>query len=205
MNHQTAWGREKLSTLFILLSLIITLITSLGVTFLDVKIHNIELIDGDLYTIITNKGNVNIVPEDILRIERSNTRKTITGETQELGKIFTSKGFIYISSKDTYAPIGNKLMKSVDSLGLPLWERSGVDWETIKKLRYSIGIPEKHTGLILFLLELRNVALTIGCIALIVLIFPLRLDGEHAEDMRTSSQVTEIQREKYTEIEKLVK
>src|SRR5690554_6087838 len=181
MNHQTTWGREKLSTLFIVLSLITTLITSLGVTFLDVKINNIELIDGELYTIITNKGNVNIVPEDILRIERSNTKKAFTGETQELGKIFTNKGFIYLSSKDTYAPIGYELMKSVDSLGMPLWERSGVDWETIKNLRYSIGIPDKHTGLILFLLDLRNIALTIGCLALLVLIFPLRLDAESAE------------------------
>ncbi|NMA69762.1 MAG: hypothetical protein GX958_10120 [Desulfitobacterium sp.] len=205
MNHLTALGREKLSTLVIILSLIITLITSLGVTFLDVKINNIELIDGELYTIITDKGNVNIVPGDILRIERSNTKRTLTSEAQELGKIFTNKGFIYLSSKDKYAPIGNELMKSVDNLGLPLWERSGVDWKTIKKLRYSIGIPEQYTNLVVFLLDLRNIALTIGCIALLVLIFPLRINDDKNEEASTANQVQELQREKFAEIEKLVK
>lgn len=205
MHQQTTFGREKLSTLVIILSLIITIITSVGVNLLDVKINNIELIDGQLYTIITDKGNVNIIPDDILRIERSYTKEPITGESLELGKIYTSKGFIYLSSKDTYASIGQKLMKSVDSLTLPIWERAGVDWETVKKQRYSIGTPARYTNLLMFLLELQNTALAIGGLALVILIFPFRLDEEKTEGTIANGQVQEIKGDEFPEIESMVK
>ncbi len=205
MHHLTEFGREKLSTLVIILSIIITLLTSIGVKFLDVKINNIELIDGQLYSVITNKGNINIIPEDILRIERSYTKEPITGENLELGKIYTNKGFIYLSSKDTYSSIGQELMKSVDSLSLPFWERSGVDWETVKKQRYSIGTPGKHIPLLMFLLELQNTALAIGGIALVILIFPLRLDEVKSQSTLATGQVQEVKEDELPDLESMVK
>lgn len=188
MQQGNKLGREQLSSLVILFCLILTILTSVGVNFLDVKVLNIELIDRELYSIITEKGNVNIHPDDILRIERSYTKESLTGESVELDKIYTDKGFIYLSSQAFYAETGQKLMNSVDYFGLPLWERSGVDWQSIKKYGYSVGTPPNQVPVLFFLISLQYVALSIGGIALTVLVFPLRLGEEEWENTSKQSQ-----------------
>jgi hypothetical protein len=167
-------GRERLSGITIMLSLILVIFTLIGINSLDVKVLNIELVDRELYTVVTEKGNVNIHPADILRIERTYTKAPLTGATIELDKIYTEKGFIYLSSADSFAELGRKLMNSVDFFGLPTWERTNTNWETVKPYSYSIGTPSKQIPLIFLLLSLQYIALSLGGFALTVLIFPIR-------------------------------
>ncbi len=181
-------GRERLSSLIIIFCLFLTVLTSIGVNYLDVKVLNIELIDRELYTVITEKGNVNIHPDDVLRIERTYTKEAFTGEAVELDKIYTDKGFVYLSSQAPYAELGQKLMNTVDYYGFPLWERSGVDWNSLTKYSYAVGTPAQQVPLLFFLLSLQYAALTIGGIALIVLVFPLRLGEEEWESSSAFAQ-----------------
>jgi len=191
MEQDHKLGRERLSSLVILFCLTLTILTSIGVNYLDVKVLNIELIDRELYSIITEKGNVNIHPDDILRIERTYTKEAFTGEPVELDKIYTDKGFVFLSSQARYAESGKKLMNSVDYYGLPLWERSGVDWKSLKKYSYAVGTPAQQVPILFFLISLQYAALSIGGIALLILIFPLRLEEEDWEN--SSSFVQEEQ------------
>nr|WP_242954713.1 hypothetical protein [Desulfitobacterium chlororespirans] len=155
---------------------------------MDVKVLNIELIDRELYTVITEKGNVNIHPDNVLRIERTYTKEAFTGEPVELDKIYTDKGFVYLSSQAPYAELGKKLMDTVDYYGLPLWERSGLDWNSLKKYSYAVGTPAQQVPLLFFLISLQYAVLTIGGIALIVLVFPLRLGEEEWESSSAFAQ-----------------
>ncbi|SHN84324.1 hypothetical protein [Desulfitobacterium chlororespirans] len=181
-------GRERLSSLIIIFCLFLTVLTSIGVNYLDVKVLNIELIDRELYTVITEKGNVNIHPDNVLRIERTYTKEAFTGEPVELDKIYTDKGFVYLSSQAPYAELGKKLMDTVDYYGLPLWERSGLDWNSLKKYSYAVGTPAQQVPLLFFLISLQYAVLTIGGIALIVLVFPLRLGEEEWESSSAFAQ-----------------
>ncbi|MEA5025731.1 MAG: hypothetical protein AAGU75_19085 [Bacillota bacterium] len=181
-------GRERLSSLIIIFCLFLTVLTSIGVNYLDVKVLNIELIDRELYTVITEKGNVNIHPDNVLRIERTYTKEAFTGEPVELDKIYTDKGFVYLSSQAPYAELGQKLMNTVDYYGFSLWERSGVDWNSLTKYSYAVGTPAQQVPLLFFLLSLQYAALTIGGIALIVLVFPLRLGEEEWESSSAFAQ-----------------
>lgn len=170
--------RERLSGITIILSLILVIFTLISVNWVDVKVVNMELVDRGLYTIVTEKGNVNIQPENILRIERTYTKASLTGAPVELDKIYTDKGFIYLSSTDSFAEIGRELMNSVDYYGLPTWERPNTDWQSVKPYSYSIGISSKQIPVLFFFLSLQYAALSLGGIALIVLIFPLRFRKE---------------------------
>lgn len=188
MVQDNKFGRERLSSLIIIFCLFLTVLTSIGVNYLDVKVLNIELIDRELYTVITGKGNVNIHPDDVLRIERTYAKEAFTGEPVELDKIYTDKGFIYLSSQTPYAELGQKLMNTVDYYGFPLWERSGVDWNSLKKYSYAVGTPAQQVPLLFFLISLQYAVLTIGGIALIVLVFPLRLGEEEWESSSAFAQ-----------------
>lgn len=184
--------RERLSGITIILSLILVIFTLISVNWVDVKVVNMELVDRGLYTIVTEKGNVNIQPENILRIERTYTKASLTGAPVELDKIYTDKGFIYLSSTDSFAEIGRELMNSVDYYGLPTWERPNTDWQSVKPYSYSIGISSKQISVLFFFLSLQYAALSLGGFALIVLIFPLRF---RKEVQQSKSQFTQQDQE----------
>jgi len=181
--------RERLSGITIVLSLILVIFTLISVNWVDVKVVNMELVDSGLYTIVTEKGNVNIQPENILRIERTYTKASLTGAPIELDKIYTDKGFIYLSSTDSYAEIGRELMNSVDYYGLPTWERQNTDWRTVQPYSYSIGTPTKQIPFLFFFLSLQYAALSLGGIALTVLIFPIHLKKENVLNKAPFSQL----------------
>lgn len=197
MQQIKSLGRERLSGITIILSLILVIFTLFAVNLLDVKVVNMELVDRGLYTIVTEKGNVNIHPDDILRIERTYTKAPLTGAQIELDKIYTNKGFIYLSSADSFAQVGRELMNSVDNLWLPTWERENTDWETVKPYSYSIGTPSKQIPFLFFFLSMQYAVLSIGGIALTILIFPLHFKSEvklskspysHLEQENTSEE-----------------
>ncbi|GAB6151692.1 hypothetical protein JCM17380_04420 [Desulfosporosinus burensis] len=183
--------RERIAGATILISLFIILLSMIGILLADAKVSNIELVDRGLYTIITNNGPINVSQEDILRIEKTYTKAAITGTAVELDKIYTTKGFIYISSLDPFYETGNQLINSVDSEGKPVWipsnntgsevtldQRQRANLSLVKPFNYAIGTSSKLVIVIFSVLSMQYLALSIGGLALIVLIFPLRLGTE---------------------------
>jgi hypothetical protein len=162
----------------------------MSIRLLDVKVSNIELVDQGLYTVITDNGPINVSQDDILRIERTYTKAAITGTPVELARIYTSKGFVYLSSLDPYYKTGLELINSVDFEGKPVWIRSNkseateseqswnqlhnINLRTVQPFSYAIGTPPKLASLVFSVLSLQYLALAIGGTALVILIFPLR-------------------------------
>ena len=183
--------RERITGAIIVISLFIILKSMIIMGLLDVKVSNIELVDRGLYTIITDTGPINVGEEDILRIERTYTKAAITGTSVELDKIYTTKGFIYISSLDPFYKAGNQLMNSVDFERMPIWiysqnvgsditlsQRQSANLKLVKSFNYAIGTSNNRVNVTSIILSLQYIALSIGGIALIILIFPLRLVTE---------------------------
>lgn len=182
--------REYITGAIIFISIFVIIMSVVSIRFLDVNVSNIEFVDRGLYTVITDNGPINVSQDDILRIERTYTKVAITGTPVELVRIYTSKGFIYISSLDPFYKTGHQLINSVDFEGKPVWIRSNrseateseqswrqllnTNMKTIQPFRYAIGTPSKLAVLVFSVLSLQYLALTIGGIALVILIFPLR-------------------------------
>jgi len=182
--------RERISGVLIFISLFVILMTMAGIRFLDVKVTNIELIDRGLYSIITENGPVNIGKEDILRIERTYTKSAMTGSPVELDKIYTTKGFIYLSSLDPFYKMGKELINSVDFEGKEVWihayngtgsevsidQGQNANLKLVQPFGYAIGTSAKLVSVLFSILSLQYLALAIGGLALMILIFPLRLE-----------------------------
>jgi len=184
--------RERIAGAIIFISLFVILLSMIGIRLLDVKVSNIELIDRGLYTVITDNGPINVGSEDILRIERTYTKAAITGAPVELDRIYTTKGFIYITSLDPFYNIGHQIINSVDFDGKPVWIHSSNNQTSdsgmtqaklmndnlraVQSFSYAIGTPSKLSSLVLSVISLQDLALAIGGMALMILIFPLRFE-----------------------------
>lgn len=166
-------GREQIAALIIYSCIALTLISLIAVRALAVKAINVEAVDRGLYTVITQKGAVNVNSDDVLRIERTYTKAAVTGIPVEIDKIYTTKGFIYSSSTDYYYENTRQLINSVDFYGLAIWERENTTWQSVQPFAYAIGTPKAQIQLVFFLLSLQYYLLSIGGIALVILIFPL--------------------------------
>lgn len=183
--------RERFAGLIIFCCLLISILSMLGIRLLDVKVTNIKVVNNG-FSIITDYGPINIEKNDILRIERTYPKVAITGTILEQDKIYTPKGFIYISQLDPFwSTTGTQLLNSVDPKGYPVWipptnnqagetEKSQIQLQNenlkmIQQFSYAIGTPEKYKTLVFLVLKLQNLALAVGALALLVLIFPLRL------------------------------
>lgn len=183
--------RECITGAIILICIFIIMLSVVSIRFLDVKVSNIELVDRGLYTVITDKGSINVNQDDILRIERTYTKVAITGMPVELDRIYTIKGFIYITSLDPFYQTGRQLMNSVDFEGKPVWIRSNkseatesaqswsqiinTNQRTVQPFSYAIGTPSKRVSLVFSILSLQYIVLAIGGMALAILIFPMKL------------------------------
>ncbi len=183
--------RECIAGMVILICILVIILSVVSLRFLDVKVSNIELVDRGLFTVITDRGPVNISHDDVLRIERSYTKVAITGTPVEMVRISTVKGFIFMSSLDKYYKTGQQLMNSVDYEGKPVWIRSSKseateseqswnqllnsNYKSVQQYSYAIGTPSKLASVVFFVLSLQYLALAIAGVALIIFIFPLRL------------------------------
>ena len=183
--------REYITGVIIFICIFAIILSVVSIRFLDVKVSNIELVDRGLYTVITDNGPINVSQDDILRIERTYSKVAITGSPVELDRIYTIKGFIYISSLDPFYKTGHQLINSVDFEGKPVWIRSNksqatesqqswnqllnTNLRTVQPFSYAIGTPSKLASLVFSVLSLQYLALAIGGTALVILIFPLRL------------------------------
>ena len=183
--------REYITGAIIFISIVVLILSVVCIRFLNVNISNIELVDRGLYTVVTDNGPINVSQDDILRIERTYTKAAITGTPVELDRIYTIKGFIYISSLDPFYKAGQQLINSLDLEGKPVWIRSNksvatesqqsrneqlnINQRTIQPFSYAIGTPSKISSIVFSLLSLQYLALAIGGMALLILIFPLRM------------------------------
>ncbi|MHB8074799.1 hypothetical protein [Desulfosporosinus fructosivorans] len=183
--------RERITGAIVLISIVVILLSIVSIRFLDVKVSNVELVDRGLYTVITEKGPINVGLDDILRIERTYTKAAITGAPVELDRIYTTKGFIYLSSLDPFYETGRQLINSVDPDGKPVWilsNKNGTtgsertsnqllndNLRTVQPFNYAIGTPSKLASLVSAVLSLQYLTLAIGGMALVILIFPMRL------------------------------
>ncbi len=183
--------RECITGAIILICIVTVILSVVSIRFMDVKVSNIELVDRGLYTVITDNGPINVSQDDILRIERTYTKAAITGTPVELDRIYTTKGFIYISSLDPFYKTGHQLINSVDFEGKPVWVLSNKNQateseqnlnqllsdnlRTVQPFSYAIGTPAKIAALVSAVLSLQYLALSIGGMALVILIFPMKL------------------------------
>lgn len=183
--------RESITGVIILICILVIILSVVSMRLLDVKVTNIELVDRGLYTVITENGPINVSQDDILRIERTYPKVAITGTIVEQDRIYTTKGFIYITGLDPFFNTGHKMINSVDFEGKPIWIRSdkneatesaeswnqqlNTNLRTVQPFSYAIGTPPKLVSLIFSVLSLQYLALAVGGMALVILIFPLRL------------------------------
>lgn len=202
--------RERIAGTVIFISLVIILFTIVSIRILDVNVTNIELVDNNLYTIVTDHGPVNVDSNNILRIERTYPKAAITGASVEIDRIFTTKGFIYFTSLDPFYKVGQQLIKSVGYVGTSVWinlknsDTNQTDWtqtqlqnanlRLIQPYNYAIGTPAKLISVVSFVIFLQYFALAVGGTALLVLIFPLRL-GKQAPVQSCFQQDSEIRHE----------
>ncbi|TGE32474.1 hypothetical protein [Desulfosporosinus sp. Sb-LF] len=206
LNIRRQIDRERIAGAIIFISLFVILLSMVGIRFLDVKVSNIEFVDRGLYTIITDQGPINIDKDNVLRIERTYAKAAITGTSVELDRVYTTKGFIYFSSLDPFYNIGHKLINSLDFQGKPIWIRTNnnstesnatsnqllnANLRLIQPFNYAIGTPSKLSSIVFFVLSLQYLALAIGGMALMILIFPLRLDTATIEQPPISQQESE--------------
>ncbi|MDD2233637.1 MAG: hypothetical protein PHZ11_07750 [Desulfitobacteriaceae bacterium] len=181
-------GRERIKGTIIFVCLLILVFTIVGIRFLDVKITNIELVDQGLYNIVTSKGSVTVSPSNIIRIERTFTKAAITGVPIELDKIYTDKGFIYFSSSDQFAKVGQAIANSVDFYGLSTWARPNTTLQTVQPYAYAIGTPKSSIPVIFLLVFAQYLSLTIGGITLFTLISPISWRRNHTKASSTVAQ-----------------
>ncbi|MDQ7094916.1 hypothetical protein REC12_15065 [Desulfosporosinus sp. PR] len=189
-NKERQIDRERLAGAAIIISLLVIFLSMLSIRYFDVKISNIEQVDGDLYTVITDNGPVNVDKNDILRIEQTYAKASITGTSVELDKIYTTQGFIYFSSLDPFFKTGQQLIRSVDSETKPVWilaDKTSITDETSNELQnanlkliqpfsFAIGTPANVISLVFTSVFLQYLAFAFGGLALLVLIFPLKID-----------------------------
>ncbi|KUO78912.1 MAG: hypothetical protein APF81_18575 [Desulfosporosinus sp. BRH_c37] len=183
--------RECITGAIIFICIFVIIVSIVSIRFLDVKVTNIELVDRGLYTVITDNGPINVSQDDVLRIERTYPKAAITGAIVEQDKIYTTKGFIYISKLDPFYDAGRQLINSVDFEGKSVWIKTNKSEATeseeiwnqlldsnlraVQPYSFAIGTPEKFASIIFSVLSLQYFALAIGGMALVILIFPLRL------------------------------
>jgi hypothetical protein len=204
MRQQKTLCREHIAGLIISCCLALVILSMIGVRVLDVRVINVEVVDNGLYTVITQNGPINVGPNDVIRIERTYTKATITGAPVELDKIYTTKGFIYASSADSYDGNTRQLMNSVDFYGQPTWQRENTSWQSVQPYAYAIGTPTSQKPWLFFLLSLQYFVLSMGGITLAILIFPFhwkykeeeetyKQSGKpHEKDYRTEEQLSAV-------------
>lgn len=184
--------RELVSGAIIFICLFGILLSMAGIKFFDVKVTNIELIDRGLYSVITENGPVNIAENDIMRIETTYAKTAITGSPVEFYKIYTTKGFVYTSSTDPYFSITKQLVNSVDfankdketqpAKGSDIFNQSvNGSLKLVQPFSYAIGSSVKAAGIVSSILSIQYLLLALGGLALMVLIFPLRLETSFPE------------------------
>jgi len=167
--------KEKLAGNVILGCLVLLVITAALNYLLQVKVINIEYVDRNLYTVITTKGAINLLPDDILRIESSVHKTALFRKANELNRIYTNKGFLVISTFDNYSVTGRKLINEIGPLSTPVWEREDTDPVRITSYRYAIGTPPQLIPLMKFLAEFQRIILIIGGLTLFLLVCPLNI------------------------------
>ncbi|HEX3015175.1 MAG TPA: hypothetical protein VHQ46_02145 [Desulfobacteria bacterium] len=156
----------------------IILICSVVISLLTVKTTSVTATADFHYLVQANGRQFDLVPADVLRIERTSAKKSFTGQPIEILKVYTTKGFIYASPNDDAYQGVSKLANSVDFYGLQTWTKSDTSWEDIRSKAYAIGTPTEYRAILFAVLGVQNIACLATGFALIALIFPLRSESQ---------------------------
>ncbi|MDR3270822.1 MAG: hypothetical protein LBT32_04850 [Peptococcaceae bacterium] len=172
--------REQICARAIVVSIICLLVCVLGVRGMTVDVLDMYFInESSAYVVVTEKETVRIKSTDVLRIERSYAKTVFTGNPIEMDKIYTQKGFIYLSSADTFAETGRQLIDAVDTdpTGETVWipPKMTLDEnaQLARSLDYAIGTPKHYIPLIHLFIQIQVFIFFILILALFFLIFPL--------------------------------
>lgn len=186
--------REHISGLIIIIGIITIFASVIGIRLIGVNLTNIETVDRNTYTVFTEKGSYTILSSDILRIERTYTKTAITGVSMELDKIYTTKGFIYMSAQDSFGQAGKQMIDSVDFYGNQVWfpqnTTSADNLKLIKTYNYALGTPEFMIPILSLLLIVKNIAFLAVAIALLILIFPFHMRMAKSEKTEQTQEIT---------------
>jgi hypothetical protein len=179
--HKT--NKEILTAIMILLCALIVLICSGTLHFLNVKVTSIAAREDFHYIVKVQEKTFDLVPGDVLRIERTPAKKAITGEEIEILKIYTTHGFIYARPENSYYEGARKLANSADWESLPIFTKNKgfadeVKLDQIRGVSYAIGTPVKYQAILFAVLGLQNLTMFTAGAGILLLIFPLRLEKD---------------------------
>ncbi len=180
-------NREVLIGLFILACFIAALLCSVAISMLTVKVSAITAPDNVDFLVKSNNQVFDLVPGDVLRIERTSVKKAFAGQDTEILKIYTTQGFIYAVPDDSYyaavqqlAVAALRLNGALDQAGAQVWMKNN-DEKTLDAVRqkaYAVGTQEDRRPVLFAVLGLQNLLLVASGLATLLLIFPLRLDKD---------------------------
>ncbi|MDR3288598.1 MAG: hypothetical protein LBT22_04135 [Peptococcaceae bacterium] len=172
--------REQICGVGMIAGIVLLALCVLGIRCLNVEVKDIQVMDNGVYAVTTEKATLDILAQDVLRIERTYSKAALTGELIELEKIYTSKGFIYLSSSDPFAASGKRLIAAVDPKpnGEDVWILPGTteneNYQIIKPFDYALGTPERYISIVGILLKLQVFSLFVLSVSLLILILPIK-------------------------------
>lgn len=176
--YRKNYEREQICGLIIVIGMTLLFLSVLGIRFFNVSVINIEHNHKGLYDIITEKEIHTISSTDVLRIERTYTKTALSGKKVELYKIFTKKGFIYLSSLDSFARTGRQLIETFELNEKNIWFLPGSSLQEnqslIKNYDYAIGTPKSHIPILKFMRMFQNFILIFMAFTLLILIIPVK-------------------------------
>lgn len=174
------FNRELAAGGLIVVCLAVTLLSSVVVSMLTVKVTSVTATEDFHYVVKVNNLEFDLVPGDVLRIERTPAKKALTGQEIEILKVFTTKGFIYATPDDSFYDGTRKLAGAADWESRLTWMKqpSETTLKEVRKKSYSIGTPTDNQVVLFVFLGMQNLALLIAGFTLVFLIFPLRRDKE---------------------------
>lgn len=174
-------NREAVLGVLVITFVILTLLCSTIIALLTVKVTNITASNEFKYAVQANGKVFDLVPYDILRIDRTPARRGITGQQVVIIKIYTSKGFIYAVPDDEFYYTACKLANAVDVTGAQTYTQKGVTWDEVQQHAYAIGTPDSVRPILFTLRGIQNLFLLISGISVFTLIFPIRPEQQEEE------------------------
>ncbi len=193
-------NREVLIGLLILACFGAALVCSVGISILTVKVSAMTAQDNADFLVKANHQVFDVVPGDVLRIERTPVQKAFTGQDSEILKIYTTQGFIYAVPDDPYyaetqqlANAALRLNGDLDQAGSQVWMKQGNETtlDSLKQKGYAIGTQENKRPLLFALLGLQNFLLVGAGLGMLLLVFPFRMEKD-AERSPVTTRVKQL-------------
>ncbi|MDA8441854.1 MAG: hypothetical protein M0Z55_05710 [Peptococcaceae bacterium] len=191
ISKPTLWtktNRESILGALVVGFVLLALLCSVVIAGLTVNVANITASNDFHYVVQANGKSYNLVPSDILRVDRSSTKQGFAGQQIDMLKIYTTHGFIFASTKDSYYQAALKMVNSVDFYGLQTYVQPGVTLDEVQDESYAIGTSVTARSVVFALIGIQNLIVVAVAFTLLILIFPLRPEKEQ-ESARVISRM----------------